>query len=123
MTLEEFIAGIPAALTLEAVSRAVEAASRRDDSVTSVMTGEQRDVWTVARGQAKAVAKGAVNLATPGVARDAAWAAIGVAMDAAGAVALQPHISSDNFSRLYAPWEFMTTPTEVEEEMTWPTYQ
>ncbi|MEH1098208.1 hypothetical protein [Micromonospora sp. CPCC 205561] len=109
MTLGEFIDGIPAALTPEAQARAVDAAALRN-----VPNGLSHPTWSVARSQAKAAALSAVDIKTPGPARDAAWAAVAVAMDAAGAYAVQEHLPPDHFAALLVPWEYMVTPPEGE---------
>lgn len=107
MTVDEFIAGIPDALTPDALSRALEAAAIRDPALIVGLGDELRLVWVEAAGRAKAIAKASVDLRTPGPARDAAWAAITVAMDGVGAVAVQKQVTPGDFSRLYAPWAFM----------------
>lgn len=108
MTAEEFIAGIPAALTPEALARAVAASGMRYGS-TVMVPDAVRSAWTTARSQAKAATLTVVDIRTPGPGRDAAWAAVSASMNAAGAYAIQENITADTFAALLAPWEHMTT--------------
>lgn len=108
MTVDDFIEGIPVALTPQAVSRALEAVALRDPDWVRTMPDELRPVWTDAAGRARAVAKASVDLSIPGQARDSAWAAIGLASETAGALAVRDRVDPQVFPRLYAPWAFMT---------------
>lgn len=116
MKPEEFRGRIPVALTRKAVARAVEASERRYLSVVP-LPDTARPAWSAARSQAKEAALAVVDVKTPGPTRDAAWAAVAAAMDAAGAYAAQEHILPEVFAELVAPWEHMTTtePTEGEQ--------
>ncbi|MBM0259760.1 hypothetical protein [Micromonospora sp. 4G55] len=105
MTAEEFIAGIPDELTGEALSRAVEASRRRKPRVT-IMPDQYRSRWASARAEAKRAVLADRDLKA--TARDAVWAAVSAAMDAAAAYAVRDHIDPDDFAALLAPWSYLT---------------
>lgn len=108
MTVEEFIASIPVLLTPEALTRAVEANGMRKTG-TAQLTEAVRGSWTAARAGAKAAVLATVDVKTPGPTREAAWAAVFIAMDAAGALAVEAVLEEVDFVGLRAPWVYMTT--------------
>ncbi|WP_144420151.1 SprT family zinc-dependent metalloprotease [Micromonospora haikouensis] len=105
MTAKAFIAGIPDALTPEALSRAVEASRLRKPGVTS-MPDSARPTFLTARADAKRAVLADRDLKTAGT--DAIWAAVLAAMDAAGAYAARDSIDPGDFTALLAPWSCMT---------------
>ncbi|WP_157552153.1 hypothetical protein [Micromonospora sp. NRRL B-16802] len=107
MTGEEFIAGIPDALTPEALSRAVDASRLRKPGVT-ILPDQYRPTWTSARANVKRAVLADQDISAAGPGRDAAWAAVSAAMDAAAAYAVRDHIDPDDFAVLVAPWSHMT---------------
>lgn len=103
-----FTASFADALTPEALSRALDAWNMRTTLARGPLYGNFQDRWTTACRHAKAAVLADADLSRPGMTRDQIWAAVAVAMDAAGAVAIREHINEATFQALYAPWSYMT---------------